>query len=33
MKQLLERKMELLDPVMLLKQIREAQDMLMAGQC
>jgi len=30
MKQLLERQMELLDPVMLLKQIREAQDMLMA---
>ena len=30
MKQTLERQMELLDPVMLLKQIREAQDMLMA---
>ena len=30
MKQTLERQMELLDPVMLLKHIREAQDMLMA---
>ena len=30
MKQSLERQVELVDPVMLLKQIREAQDMLMA---